>query len=93
MQAGGMQGNLNLGRPGNLNQVPATFGNPNKIIPEPLPLHPGKPTRTGTTVGSEEPLDVVIQVFDTHSGCPAMVEGASLSGESVMVEAGIDRVQ
>jgi hypothetical protein len=93
VQPGGMQGKVNLGRPGSWNQVLGILGKFQRMIPEPDPPHFLQPTRTGTMVGSEESPDVVvIQVLDVHSGCPLTVEGANSSGASVTVGNGASPV-
>ena len=53
-----------LGMLGKWNCTRGIFGRPNTISPWPGGPHPGHPTSTGTTVGSDSPgAFVVIQVF------------------------------
>lgn len=55
-------------------------------MPWPLPPHPVQPTRTGTTVGSSDPFEVVvIQVFVVQSSLETVV-GVNVSGGAVRVE-------
>lgn len=83
---GGMQGNENLGKPGKLNSTLMYLGQPKRTMPEPIPPHQGQPTRTGTTVESLEPLEVVvIHVLVVHSVWPDTVVGDQVLGGSVMV--------
>lgn len=59
----------------------------NRTIPEPRPPQPRQPTRTGTMVGSEESLSVVvIHVLVVHPGWPDTVVTSNPSGGSVIVE-------
>lgn len=84
---GGIHRNQNRGSPGNEKRTLVKGGKLNRTMPEPRSPQPLQPTRTRTTVGSEESLSIiVIHVLVIHSGWPDTIVTWNPSGGFIIVK-------